>query len=70
MSKIWERYYNCHFYYDFIPLLPFQLFNIAGKCNNLFLFLKVIRLKKGLKAFDRGQIRNILRSYYEQPKIT
>ena len=40
------------FKWDFIPLLPLQLFTFKNKRENLFFLIKLLRIRKGMKMLD------------------
>lgn len=48
-NKIVMRYYHGDFFYDMIPLIPFQILNLENNFQNVFFAIKVFRIRKGIK---------------------
>ena len=51
-----KHYLKNDFIWDFIPLIPLQLFKLKNRRERLFFLIKIYRLKKGFKLFDVSKI--------------
>jgi hypothetical protein len=56
-TSIIIHYLMTDFMWDFIPLLPFQLFTMKNKRENLFFLIKLLRLRKGMKMLDVSMLK-------------
>jgi len=49
--------------WDLIPLLPLQYVSPNYNDHSLLFVLKIIRLRRGIKGFDIGEILKIIKKY-------
>jgi hypothetical protein len=64
------HYLKTEFFWDFIPILPFQLLTLPRRRENLFFLIKLLRLRKGFKILDvtklKGYFKYVINSRMER----
>jgi hypothetical protein len=64
LGVISKNYFFDRFIWDFIPLLPLQIFPMYRNRNTLFYLIKLIRLYKGFKILDIPKLMGIIKKIH------
>lgn len=64
LGTISKNYFFNKFLWDFIPLMPLQIFKMYRNRNTLFYLIKLIRLYQGFKILDIPKLMGIIKKLY------